>query len=245
MRPGSANHVAFFVHGATDVRHPTNRSAVAGTAVRAAFLPPWDRLTALNESAMRPPRGPDHVVVHYWSRDLLSYARKMARGRPNDGRGVGGPRSLRTLLRREAACAAGGAAAPSPSAAARHATVAAYLADLPPVAEGGGAPPPAATRSGGGAGGGAGARAGGAGAPAPVDGDAEVPAALGRTDGAKGAELGRRLLAGQTLAADTMCARGVVAMCTPPGGRGKYPWPWARWLADRGGGAGEALWKRI
>jgi len=243
MRPGSPNHVAFFVHGATDVRHPTNRSAVGGTAVRAAFLPPWDGLTALNESAMRPPRGPDHVVVHYWSRDLLSYARKMARGRPNDGRGVGGPRSLRTLLRREAACAAGGDAAPSPSAAARHATVAAYLADLPPVAEGGA--PPLRARGGGGGGAAAAAAAAVAGAPAPVAGDAGVPAALGRTDGAKGAELGRRLLAGQTLAADTMCARGVAAMCTPPAERGKFPWPWARWLADPSLRAGEALWKRI
>lgn len=165
-------------------------------------------------------------MVHYWSRDLLSYARKVTRGRPNDGRGVGGPRSLRTLIRREAACAAGGEAAPSLSAAARHATVAAYLADLPPLPF-----DEAPTAANGGVRG--------------LEGDERVPAALGRTDGAKGAELGRRLLAGQTLAADTMCAKGVATMCIPPKERGKFPWPWVRWLEDPSLRVQDALWKHI
>ncbi|GAB0495463.1 hypothetical protein MMPV_006765 [Pyropia vietnamensis] len=225
MSPGSLNHDAFFVHGVTDARSPTDRSVVARTDVRAVFKAPWAGLARLNESAMSHPNGngPAHQVVHYWSRDLLSYLRKMARGRPNDGRGKGGPRSIRTLIRREAACAAVGPSVPAWSASARHETVAAYLADLPP--------PPSSSLASEGV------------AEAAVD--ARVPIAAARTDGPKGAELARRLLAGETLDAGAMCKAGVAAMCISPEERGRWPWAWARWMSDASLTAEDAMWTRI
>lgn len=243
MRAGSPNHDAFFVHGATDARSPANRSVIARTDVRAAFRPPWAGLARLNETAMAPPHGPAHRVVHYWSRDLLSYLRKMARGRPNDGRGKGGPRSLRTLMRREAACAAAGVPAPALSASARHATVAAYLADLPPPPTP--PPPPRSSSSSSSSSSSGSLAAGGAEAAAETAADARVPAAVARTDGVKGGELARRLLAGQTVDADAMCAAGAGAMCIRAGERGRYPWAWARWMADPTLTVEEAVWMRI
>lgn len=70
----------------------------------------------------------DHTIVHYWSRDLLSYARKMERGRPNGGKGKGGPRTLTDLLMRERACTSVARVA---SVEARLPVVERYLADLP------------------------------------------------------------------------------------------------------------------
>lgn len=70
----------------------------------------------------------DHTIVHYWSRDLLSYTRKMERGRPNGGIGKGGPRTLNDLLLRERACTSVARVA---SVAARLPVVERYLADLP------------------------------------------------------------------------------------------------------------------
>ncbi|GAB0492567.1 hypothetical protein MMPV_003834 [Pyropia vietnamensis] len=74
--------------------------------------------------------GADHTILHYWSRDLLSYTRKMARGRPNGGIGKGGPRTLSDLLLRERACTS---VARVPSVAARLPVVERYMADLPPL----------------------------------------------------------------------------------------------------------------
>ncbi|KAK1860182.1 hypothetical protein I4F81_002771 [Pyropia yezoensis] len=75
--------------------------------------------------------------------------------------------------------------------------------------------------------------------------DARVPAAVARTDGVKGGELARRLLAGQTVDADAMCAAGAGAMCIRAGERGRYPWAWARWMADPTLTVEEAVWMRI
>lgn len=74
--------------------------------------------------------GADHTILHYWSRDLLSYSRKMARGRPNGGIGKGGPRTLSDLLLRERACTSVARVA---SVAARMPVVERYMADLPPL----------------------------------------------------------------------------------------------------------------
>jgi len=128
----------FYIHGVKDVRVrsllgqegvPFAGEAMPDPAARVEWYeirhrPPWAAVPNVTDLV----GGADHTIVHYWSRDLLSYARKMGRGRPNNGLGKGGPRTFRDLLKRERACTAVGRVA---SVAARLPVVHRYLDDLP------------------------------------------------------------------------------------------------------------------